>query len=105
MFGLHYTRDKKRKYNPFGIPQVIVLKVMIKNEQNTGTLSQHFRHSIYFRQWNQMEQWHCFNVRKIIGISSMGLTSEMETVKLKVLLKIVCLMGLSFILIKKNVGH
>ena len=35
----------------------------------------------------------------------MGLTSEMETVKLTVLLKTVCLMGLSFILIKKNVGH
>ena len=92
------------EYNSFGIPHVIVLKFMIKHEQNTGTLSQNLRHSIYFRQWNQMEQWHCFNVRKIIGTSSMGLTSEIETVKLTVLLKTVCLMGLSFIL-KKNVGH
>ena len=66
---------------------------MIKLEQNTGTLSQNLRHSIYFRQWNQMEQWHCFNVRKIIGISSMGLTSEMETVKLTVLLRTVCFYG------------
>ena len=93
------------EYNSFGIPQVIVLEFMIKHEQNTGTLSQNLRHSIYFRQWNQMEQWHCFNVRKIIGISSMGLTSEMETVKFTVLLKTVCLISLSFILIKKNVGH
>ena len=87
------------------IKDVIVLKFMIKHEQNAETLCQNLRHSIYFRQWNQMEQWHCFNVWKIIGISSMGLTSEMETVKLTVLLKTVCLMGLSFILIKKNVGH
>ena len=29
---------------------------MIKHEQNTGTLSQNLRHSIYFRQWNQIEQ-------------------------------------------------
>ena len=52
-----------------------------------------------------MEQWHCFNVWKIIGISSMGLTSEMETVKLTVLFKTACLMGFSFILTKKNVGY
>ena len=73
------------EYNSFGIPHVIVivLKFMIKHEQNTETLFQNLRHSIYFRQWNQMEQWHCFNVWKIIGISSMGLTSEMETVKLQ----------------------
>ena len=25
---------------------------MIKHEQNTGTLSQNLRHSMYFRQWN-----------------------------------------------------
>ena len=78
---------------------------MIKHEQNTGTISQNIHHSIYFRQWNQMEQWNCFIVREIIGISSMGLTSEMKTVMLTVLLKTVCLMGLSFILIKRNVGH
>ena len=78
---------------------------MIKHEQNTGTLSQNLRHSVYFRQWNQMEKWCCFNVRKIIEISSMELKSEMETVKLTVLLRTVCLMGLSFILIKKNVRH
>ena len=71
------------EYNSFGIPQVIVLEFMVKHEQNTGTLFQNLRHSIYFRQWNQMEQWHCFNVWKIIGISSMGLTSDMETVKLQ----------------------
>ena len=66
---------------------------MRKLEQNTGTLSQNLRHSIYFRQWNQMEQWHCFNIRKIIGISSMGLTSEMETVKFTGLLRTVCFYG------------
>ena len=71
----------------FMIKHVIVLKFMIKHEQNTGTLSQNLRHLIYFRQWNQMEQWHCFSVWKIIGISSMRLTSEMETVNLTVLLK------------------
>ena len=50
---------------------------MIKHEQNTGRLSQNLHPSIYFRQWNQMEQLHCFNVWKTIGISSMGLTSVM----------------------------
>ena len=34
-----------------------------------------------------------------------GTYTEMETVKLTALLKTVCLMGLLFILIKKNVGH
>ena len=71
------------EYNSFGIPHIPVLKFMIKHEQNTETPFQNLRHSIYFRQWNQMKQWHCFNVRKIIGISSMGLTLEMETVKLQ----------------------
>ena len=81
------------EYNSFGIPHVIVLKFMIKHQQNTGTLSQNLRHSVYFRQWNQMEKWCCFNVREVIEISSMELTSEMETVKLTVLLRTVCLYG------------
>ena len=53
-----YKRQKALNIIPLVFSYIIILIFMIKHEQNTGTLSQNLRHSIYFRQWNQMQQLH-----------------------------------------------
>ena len=96
IFGEHYIRDRERRILFLWYFLCHYFKIHDKTLTKYRNTFSKFTSFNIFQTMESNGASALFNVQKTIGISSMGLTSVMETVKPKVLLKTVCLMGLSF---------